>query len=844
MPNFDSPTAEEDSDDYRGIEDNYYELFAGREKIRGGHVQLDMTNRSPEKARRPPAPPPPQVADEDSPRGQPMSLDQYSRSPPDRWDQLDFDQRFEPLNREIAAGMTQSQRASVPRGPAAAAAPGASEDADEEQQYRLQRDQYQYEQQRRQPQPQPQQQQQQQYQDELRRPSRQSHLEQQQQPPPRRPSQQTEEAQRRPSQNPRDERDYQQDRRPSQAQLREYDQQLEGYQRQQRLSQAQMQQQAPPQQQQPRHNSQVRRNIFDDESDDEDFQHGVHDQSLFDTLISGGSTSGGGGAAARARLVEQAIARARASDPSAVSSTAAAPAPRVRLPPKRPASAIVGRAPRDTESPPSSERPASSAPRDDFDMNAVFDRLSSTNVRAPPVRQQQQLQQSQRQLAVPPPQQYVSTRPAREVRVPSAATTTTTAAAAMDYDRPLQPAYRENRLIAEQGTRIPEETEWQFAAKRAERESRRLAKLLAEAQTEVTGLRREVDDLRNHQIAIQRMELRLKRIQGDYNKASKKVLEQERKEIEMQQVQETLNNRIRIFERDAKKLKKLQASVGKDSKAWDIISSLLEMHLVSGLDMQQRPMSDYAARLLPVLSQVLLQVADHTPKFRRLLISFVWQCILSDTESDKTLLTSTYKHIFDAVVHPQKAMDPMVNSDDPVVRMVAQLIVLLLRSDTARMSEVLDTLRHDLTDEDTRKRFVDLRGLDVITPLLRSTVVLVVSPVANLFLALCTEGPSLPRFLAEISSEHWFRACGVAMAREQVEVQEMLSVVLQKLSRITNNRRLFETADLVGTLRQLEHSTQREFLKMNIRSILKNLRVKGYEDSLVHTSMLASGAPM
>jgi len=94
----------------------------------------------------------------------------------------------------------------------------------------------------------------------------------------------------------------------------------------------------------------------------------------------------------------------------------------------------------------------------------------------------------------------------------------------------------------------------------------------------------------------------------------------------------------------------------------------------------------------------------------------------------------------------------------------------------------------------------------------------------------------MPRFLSEISNENWFRACGVAMAREQADIQEVLSVVLQKLSRVrytlcympmdangfhSSNRRLFEAADLIGTLMQLERTTQREFLKMNLKSILK-----------------------
>ena len=49
-------------------------------------------------------------------------------------------------------------------------------------------------------------------------------------------------------------------------------------------------------------------------------------------------------------------------------------------------------------------------------------------------------------------------------------------------------------------------------------------------------------------------------MQGEYQKVSKKALESERKELEFQQQRELLANRIKIFERDSKKLKKQGSS--------------------------------------------------------------------------------------------------------------------------------------------------------------------------------------------------------------------------------------------------------------------------------------------
>lgn len=172
------------------------------------------------------------------------------------------------------------------------------------------------------------------------------------------------------------------------------------------------------------------------------------------------------------------------------------------------------------------------------------------------------------------------------------------------------------------------------------------------------------------------------------------------------------------------------ATARADVRSYDVIAALMELVLVSDIDLQASNVAAYASKvyifqphcfllllildlffcaifcsfsfffvvfqvsysclfqLLPLLASLLPHLGDYSTKFRRVLLSFVWQCMLCDVESDKvrgkkrslwflwnaffsavlmmcqSVLSSTYKHIMDAVTLPQsKGESPLIACD-------------------------------------------------------------------------------------------------------------------------------------------------------------------------------------
>ncbi|XP_072332804.1 coiled-coil domain-containing protein 138-like isoform X3 [Scyliorhinus torazame] len=87
----------------------------------------------------------------------------------------------------------------------------------------------------------------------------------------------------------------------------------------------------------------------------------------------------------------------------------------------------------------------------------------------------------------------------------------------------------------------------------------------------------------------------------------------------------------------------------------------------------------------------------------------------------------------------------------------------------------------------------------------------------------------LQHFLQACSSETWFRTCSVLLRNSKLEMQilEKLSIILQKLSKIKSNKKLFELFTIHILIQELHRTTDPEhtFLAINLQSILFNLGI-------------------
>ncbi|NXA40664.1 CC138 protein, partial [Eudromia elegans] len=86
---------------------------------------------------------------------------------------------------------------------------------------------------------------------------------------------------------------------------------------------------------------------------------------------------------------------------------------------------------------------------------------------------------------------------------------------------------------------------------------------------------------------------------------------------------------------------------------------------------------------------------------------------------------------------------------------------------------------------------------------------------------------SLQPFLEACSNESFFRTCSVLLRTPKLDLQilEKLCVILQKLSRIKSNKKMFELFTLHIMIQELQRTTHPDhaFLCINLNSILFNL---------------------
>ncbi|EDL93084.1 rCG64268 [Rattus norvegicus] len=89
------------------------------------------------------------------------------------------------------------------------------------------------------------------------------------------------------------------------------------------------------------------------------------------------------------------------------------------------------------------------------------------------------------------------------------------------------------------------------------------------------------------------------------------------------------------------------------------------------------------------------------------------------------------------------------------------------------------------------------------------------------------ESKSLQPFLEACSNSLFFRTCSVLLRTPKLDLHilEKLSIILQKLSKIKSNKKLFEVFTIHLMLQEIQRTTHPEhaFLCINLNSTLFNL---------------------
>uniref|UniRef100_A0A670XTY1 Coiled-coil domain containing 138 n=1 Tax=Pseudonaja textilis TaxID=8673 RepID=A0A670XTY1_PSETE len=160
------------------------------------------------------------------------------------------------------------------------------------------------------------------------------------------------------------------------------------------------------------------------------------------------------------------------------------------------------------------------------------------------------------------------------------------------------------------------------------------------------------------------------------------------------------------------------------------------------------------------------------------------------------------------------------------LRVVSTLIIIKVVTQADYLAQAFDSLCIDLKTEEGKVLFLDYQAVPIILTHLRISRKGLLSNAIDSLLQMTTESRYLNSFLEACSNELFFRTCSVLLRSSNLDIQllEKLSILLQKLSKIKSNKKMFELFTLHLMIQELRTThPDHTFLCINLNSILFNL---------------------
>uniref|UniRef100_S4RTY3 Coiled-coil domain containing 138 n=1 Tax=Petromyzon marinus TaxID=7757 RepID=S4RTY3_PETMA len=253
-------------------------------------------------------------------------------------------------------------------------------------------------------------------------------------------------------------------------------------------------------------------------------------------------------------------------------------------------------------------------------------------------------------------------------------------------------------------------------------------------------------------------------------------------------------------------------------------------------------------KALPLVVEQLSSVPSVSKRLQLPLVNFVlWALGRMDGTSQHATLTATCRRLGEELFKPggstrgaegsaESSPEPkphmggsFFRSSEPEVRLLSSLVILRTLSQADVLAQVLDSVCSDLQSEQSKRLFVRHGGVAVVTALLTSPCRGLLGDAVGvlLLLAMSIDSGCVEEFLAACSTEVWFRSCSQLLRTPHLDplIPEKMSVILQKLSKIKTNRRLFEACSLHIQLQEMLRTAEphQVFLAVNLRSTLHQL---------------------
>ncbi|XP_074820498.1 coiled-coil domain-containing protein 138 isoform X2 [Natator depressus] len=251
------------------------------------------------------------------------------------------------------------------------------------------------------------------------------------------------------------------------------------------------------------------------------------------------------------------------------------------------------------------------------------------------------------------------------------------------------------------------------------------------------------------------------------------------------------------------------------------------------------------AKLLPIVAEQLQWMPFVNPKLHMPVIKFIYWAIRQlDCGTQHSTMTSTMRRlgedIFKGIVtkgnqhgsseqsaesKPKTAA--FFKSSILPLRFVSTLIVLKTVTQADYLAQAFDSLCVDLKTDEGKALFLEYQSVPVILSHLRISSRGLLSNAIDGLLQMTMESGFLQPFLEACSSVSFFRTCSVLLRNPKLDllILEKLSIILQKLSRIKSNKKMFELFTIHLMIQELQRTTHpnHAFLCINLNSILFNL---------------------
>ncbi|KAJ8415154.1 hypothetical protein AAFF_G00008520 [Aldrovandia affinis] len=256
--------------------------------------------------------------------------------------------------------------------------------------------------------------------------------------------------------------------------------------------------------------------------------------------------------------------------------------------------------------------------------------------------------------------------------------------------------------------------------------------------------------------------------------------------------------------------------------------------------LQTGSVQEKCSKVLPMLTEQLQLVPGVDAGLLVPLLKFIyWSLRQLDNTPQQNTLTSTMRRLGEEVYRgtgqlggtfdPSTRIKTSALFKSPCLgtRFPSTLIVLSTINQADILAQALDSLHDDLRCEEGRELFLWYRALPVVLAHLRGGSRGPLAVAVDILLQMAAESRLLNPFLEACSTEDFFRCIASLLRNPRLDVTlvEKASILLQKLSKIRKNKRLFELFTIHLMIQEMHRTADpaHAFLSVNLNSILYHL---------------------